>query len=282
MIWLLLTALFWAATAVVLYWYFYDWGSRWIREYNERHATTIARFLHAEGDSGAPRVKRVLIIIEIVLFAIGLGISRHPLFGLWALGLGLFAIHYYGDFLKARAAERFDDQMVDIAFACRNSLKAGMSLQQTMQLIATDFQPPASEQFRMATREIQVGASIEEALHHLVERVPNRDLKMMVDSIEILRQTGGNMVETFEGVADTLKNRKRVEGKIKTLTAQGRYQTLMLCAMPFVMLLILYFMNRSYVQILFSTFLGWCVLSLVVMLVATGWVVIKKITTIEV
>jgi tight adherence protein B len=131
-------------------------------------------------------------------------------------------------------------------------------------------------------REIQVGASIEEALHHLVERVPNADLKMMVGSVEILRQTGGNMVETFEGVAETLKNRKKVEGKIKTLTAQGRYQTLMLCAMPFVMLLILYVMNRDYVQPLFTTFLGWLILSVVVLLVVTGYVIINKITHIEV
>ena len=283
MIWLLLAVLFWAATAVALYWFFYERGSQWLRGFNERHSTTIARYLLNEREeTGGPRVRRVLWALEAALFVIGLAISRHPLFGLWALGLGLFGIRYYGEYLKTRATERFDDQMVDIAFAFRNSLKAGMSLQQTMQMIATDFQPPASEQFRMATREIQVGASIEEALHHLVERVPNRDLKMMVGSIEILRQTGGNMVETFEGVAETLKNRKRVEGKIKTLTAQGRYQTIMLCAMPFVMLLILYFMNRSYVEILFSTFLGWCVLSLAVMLVATGWVVIRKITTIEV
>lgn len=283
MTWLLVAALFWALTAVALYWFFYERGSQWLLDFNERHSITIARFLlHEREDTGGPRVRRVLVAIEITLFAVGLAVSRHPLFGLWALGLGLFGIRYFGEFLKTRATERFDDQMVDIAFAFRNSLKAGMSLQQTMQMISTDFQPPASEQFRMATREIQVGASIEEALHHLVERVPNRDLKMMVGSIEILRQTGGNMVETFEGVAETLKNRKRVEGKIKTLTAQGRYQTIMLCAMPFVMLLILYFMNRSYVEILFSTFLGWCVLSLVVLLVATGWVVIRKITTIEV
>jgi tight adherence protein B len=281
--WLFVAALFWAATAVALYWFFYETGSRWLNDFNDRHALTIARFLLTEREEvGAPRVRRVLIWIEIALFVIGLLVSRHPLFGLWAVGLGLFGIRYFGEILKQRATDRFDDQMVDVAFAFRNSLKAGMTLPQTMVMIATDFQPPASEQFRMATLETEVGASIEEALHHLVERVPNRDLKMMVDSIEILRQTGGNMVETFEGVAETLKNRKRVEGKIKTLTAQGRYQTIMLCAMPFVMLLILYFMNRSYVEILFSTFLGWCVLSLAVMLVATGWVVIRKITTIEV
>jgi tight adherence protein B len=281
--WLIIAALFWAATAVALYWFFYERGSLWLNDFNDRHAVTMARFLLNEREElGAPRVRRALLWIEISLFVIGLLISRHPLFGLWAVGLGLFGIHYFGEFLKQRATDRFDDQMVDVAFAFRNSLKAGMSLVDTMEMIAADFQPPASDQFRMAARQVQVGATIEEALRRLVERVPNRDLKMMVDSIEILRQTGGNMVETFEGVAETLKNRKRVEGKIKTLTAQGRYQTIMLCAMPFVMLLILYFMNRTYVEILFSTFLGWCVLSLVVMLVATGWVVIRKITTIEV
>jgi tight adherence protein B len=282
-LWLGITLLLWAATAVVAYWFFYTPASAWLDEFNERHAATIGPFIFdAPPAEAAVRTKPILYGVEAASFLIGLLISAHPLFGFWALGMGLFGIRYFGMYLRQRAADRFDDQLVDVAMAFRNSLKAGLSLPQTMQMIATDFTPPASDQFRMAVREIQVGASIEEALHHLVERVPNADLRMMVGSVEILRQTGGNMVETFEGVAETLKNRKKVEGKIKTLTAQGRYQTLMLCAMPFVMLLILYVMNRDYVQPLFTTFLGWLILSVVVLLVVTGYVIINKITHIEV
>jgi len=283
MLWLGITLLLWAATAMVAYWFFFTPASQWLDNFNEHHASVIGPFFNDPPiEVATAKTKRALYMVEAGAFAVGLLVSQHPLFGFWALGLTLIGIRYFGKFLRQRAAERFDDQLVDVAMAFRNSLKAGLTLPQTMQMIATDFTPPASDQFRMCVREIQVGASIEEALQHLVERVPNADLRMMVGSVEILRQTGGNMVETFEGVAETLKNRKKVEGKIKTLTAQGRYQTLMLCAMPFVMLLILYAMNREYVRPLFSTFLGWLLLSLVVLLVVTGYIIINKITHIEV
>lgn len=283
MTYLVLALFFWAATAVAAYWWFYQPGSAWLDRFNQTQAAVIGPHLSSEVKAVAiAKTKRTLYIVEGILFVVALLVSEHPLFGFWAVGIGLFLIRYFGKWVQERAASQFDDQLVDVAFAFRNSLKAGLSLNQTMQLISTDFRPPASDQFRMVVREIQVGASIEEALHHLVERVPNNDLKMMVDSIDILRQTGGNMVETFEGVAETLKNRKKVEGKIKSLTAQGRFQTIMLCAMPFVMLLILYFLNREYVQPFFSTFLGWLLLSVVVLLVVTGWVIINKLIAIEV
>jgi tight adherence protein B len=157
-----------------------------------------------------------------------------------------------------------------------------MTLQQAMGLVATEFQPPASEQFQIALREVQLGASVEEALRHIEERMPNADLKIIVNAVEILRQTGGNMIETFENVTETLKNRKRVEGKIKSLTAQGRMGAIILCAMPFVMALMLYFLNRSYIEPLFTTLLGNIILTIVLLLVSTGWVVIQKIISIEV
>lgn len=283
MTWLLITMFLWAVTAMVAYWFFFTPVSTWLDKFLERHAAVIGPFFFdPPAEAATARTKRALYIVEVILFGVGLLVSRHPLFGAWAAGMGLFGIRYYGHYLRRRAADRFDDQLVDVAMAFRNSLKAGLSIPQTMQMIASDFAPPAADQFRMAVREIQVGASIEESLRHLVERVPNADLRMMVGSIEVLRQTGGNMVETFEGVAETIKNRKKVEGKIKSLTAQGKFQTILLCAMPFVMLLILYVMNREYVTPLFTSFLGWLILSVVVLLVVTGYVIIDKITSIEV
>ena len=208
--------------------------------------------------------------------------AGHVFFGFWGVGFALFAIQYVAKLLHMREIEKFDSQMLDITYAFKNSLKAGMTLQQAMQLIANEFSAPASEEFKVALREIHLGASIEETLSHLQERMPNSELNIMVNAIEILRQTGGNMVETFETLAETLKNRKRVEGKIKTLTAQGRMQGIILCVMPFAMLFILYFLNRDYVTPLLSTALGWVILTVVVMLVSLGWFLITKVIAIEV
>lgn len=267
----------WFALAIL------PWALEWIRGYNKRYAVRLAHFFRDEKNVADPaRIRRFLVLGEVGGFVGGTVLSMNPIFGLWGLGFAIFAVQYVAKLLEMRDLEKFDGQMLDVVQTMKNSLKAGMTLQQAMQMIATEFQEPAREQFSVALREIQIGASIEEALHHLEERVPNSELKMMVNAIEILRQTGGNMVETFDTLAETLKNRKRVEGKIKSLTAQGRIQAIILCAMPFVMALILYFLSREYIQPLFNTILGWVILTIVLMLVSTGWVIIKKVITIEV
>jgi len=165
MIYLSVTMLLWAATAVAAYWWFYEPAREWLNGFNDAQAAIIGPQVSREiRDVAVAKTRRVLLWIEAGVFILALLISAHPLFGFWALGLGLFLIRYFGKYAQERSASRFDDQLVDVAFAFRNSLKAGLSLQQTMQMIAADFRPPASDQFRMAIREIQVGASIEEAV----------------------------------------------------------------------------------------------------------------------
>lgn len=277
------TIFLWAATAFFVGMFLLEPGWNWLQSYNLRQAEKLSHHFRENGKPRDPvRLRRILLGIEIAAFIVGTLLALNPFFGLWGLGFAIFGMRYVARLLDMRELEKFDSQMIDIIYTMRNSLKAGMTLQQAMQMITTEFAPPASEQFRIVLREMQLGASIEEALNHLQERVPNGELKMMVNAIEILRQTGGNMVETFESLAETLKNRKRVEGKIKSLTAQGRIQAIMLCAMPFVMSLILYFLSRDFIAPLFNTVLGWVILTVVVMLVSTGWIIIQKVIAIEV
>jgi tight adherence protein B len=279
------TAIFlWFLTGLVFALFFLEPVRNWFRNYNTRYGERYARYFRRE--DGKPRdavqMRKTLITFEIGAFIVGTLLFRNPIFGFWALGFTLFGIFYFGKLLQRREHEKFDEQMVDITYAMKNSLKAGMTLQQAMGLVATEFQPPANEQFQIALREVQLGASVEDALKHIEERLPNPDMKIIVNAVEILRQTGGNMIETFENVTETLKNRKRVEGKIKSMTAQGRMGAIILCAMPFVMALMLYFLNRAYVEPLFTTLLGNIILTIVLLLVSTGWIVIQKIITIEV
>lgn len=275
--------LFWFVTAVVSVLFFLEPGLAWIKNFNVSQADKLSKHFRGPDRKKNPqKVRKVLMWIEVGSLIVGTLISFNPIIGLWAVGFALFGINYFAKLLDIREAEKFDDQMVDVAYAFKNSLRAGMSLQQAMQLIVGEFPDPAAEEFEKALREMQLGAAIEEALHHLEDRLPNKDLSIMVNSIEILRQSGGNMVETFENLAETLKQRKKVEGKIRALTAQGRIQAIILCVMPFAMALILYFVNREYIQPLFSTLLGWVILSLVLALCSTGWLLIKKLITIEV
>ena len=280
---LIIALLLWFITGVVFAIFFLEPARRWLRDFNQRYAERYATHFREEGKPpNVERMRRIIGWFQIGSFVVGTLLFMNPVFGLWALGFTFFSLFYFGKLLQRRELEKFDDQMVDITYTLKNGLKAGMTLQQSMQLVATEFKPPASEQFRIALREVQLGASVEEAMRHLEERVPNPDMKIIVNAVEILRQTGGNMIETFESVTETLKNRKRVEGKIKSLTAQGKMGAIILCAMPFVMALLLYFLSREYIEPLFTTLLGNIILTIVLLLVSTGWVMIQKIITIEV
>jgi tight adherence protein B len=289
MAYLVLAELLFFATGAIVVIFFFDSWVKWIVDFNTRYAETYAKYLRKDGKPRDPaQVRKLLVWSEIGAFVIGVfpydanPLHVDPLLGLWGVGAVLFGIFYFAKLLLQRERQMFDDQMVDITYAMKNALKAGMTLQQSMQMIATEFKAPASDQFRIAIREVQLGASVEEALRHLEERLNNADLKIIVNAVEILRQTGGNMIETFENVTETLKNRKRVEGKIKSLTAQGRMGAIILCAMPFVMALLLYFLSPDYIRPLFNTILGKLLLTIVLLLVSTGWFLIQKIITIEV
>jgi len=280
---LLLAGALWFVFGAVIYLYFGPQLMAWVKSFNlkygERHSH---HFRKGSAPTDPARRAKMFLWAEIGALVFGYLLFKNIIFALWAIGFVFFAIYYTDRLLHMRELEKFDDQLIDVTYAMKNSLKAGMTLQQAMQLIATEFASPAAEQFRIGLREVQLGASVEEALRRIEERMPNPDMKILVNAVEILRQTGGNMIETFENITDTLKNRKRVEGKIKTLTAQGRMQAVILCAMPFAMLLMLYFLNREYVEPLFTKPLGVVILTVVLLLVSTGWIVIKKIITIEV
>jgi Flp pilus assembly protein TadB len=284
MVLFLIAVLLWFITGLIVTHYFGSSISGLIRKFNKRYAAEYAQAFRKRGAPANPeRMGRILFWVEMgSCFFAFLLLFVYPFFALWTIGAMLFGIAYIAKLLRMLEIEKFDDQMIDVTYAMKNSLKAGMTLQQAMAMVASEFQPPAAEQFGIAVREVQLGATVEESLRHIEERVPNLELKAIVTAVEILRQTGGNMIETFELIVETLKNRKRVEGKIKALTAQGRMSALILCSMPFFMALMLYFLNRPYIEPLFATKLGNLILTIVLLLVSTGWVLIKKLISIEV
>jgi tight adherence protein B len=130
--------------------------------------------------------------------------------------------------------------------------------------------------------ELRLGRLIDDALRELAVRLELPDLEIAVHSIVTLRETGGNLSDTFMTVARTIVERKKVEGKIQSLTAQGVYQGAALCAMPFVFGAVFYFMDPAYMAPMFSTALGWAVWIVITILDALGMWMILKIVKIDV
>lgn len=176
----------------------------------------------------------------------------------------------------------FVDQMVDALTIMANGVKSGSNPQQAMQRVVEIMGNPVSSEFGQVITQTQFGQSFEEALTDLGERIPRPDVQMFVTAINILKETGGNMSETFETIVSTIRERQKLEKKISAMTAQGVMQGIIVTSIPFILMGVFYMIDPAYVTPMFSTSLGLVLLVAMLGLQIIGGVMIKKIVTIKV
>jgi len=196
--------------------------------------------------------------------------------------LGYFLPRAFVMYLRYKRLGTIDDQLVDALLLMSNALKAGLSLQQAMELVVREMKPPISDEFGRVVKEIHLGMLTDDALRHLRQRVPLEDIRLAVDSILTLRETGGNLSETFEVISKTIVERKKVQGKIKTLTAQGMAQGVLICMMPPGLILLFSLMDENYMKPMFNTPIGWAMLAVVFLLDAVGLYMMFKLVQVDV
>ncbi len=226
----------------------------------------------------ATRVVTLSIFIPMLLF---MALGAWPI-GLLAAVVGGAGPYGWARYRRHVYRQAMDNQLVDVLLLMANSLKAGLSLQQAIDLAASESRKPIVSEFEIVRKEIQLGQSVDHALTGMSERVGLPDLEIAVHSIVTLRETGGNLSETFMTVAQTIVERKKVEGKISALTAQGVYQGLSMCAMPLLLGGIFYLLDPNYMQLMLTTAIGWSLWVLVFILDALGMWMIVKIVRIDV
>jgi tight adherence protein B len=217
---------------------------------------------------------------RIISYTVGGGIVMGLLLGDGILGrvvamtlLGLAG--YFGPwgvvlYQRYRRLDAIDGQLVDTLILMSNGLKAGLSLQQSLELVAHEMKPPISDEFGRIVKEIHLGRLTDDALRRFRERVPLEDVNIAVEAILTLRETGGNLSETFEVIAHTIMERKKVQGKIKSLTAQGMSQGILICLMPPAMMLLFSILDASYMRPFFTTALGWMMMTAMFVLDGMG------------
>jgi len=127
-----------------------------------------------------------------------------------------------------------------------------------------------------------MGKTLDDALSAMGDRLPSLDLAIVVNAVLILRETGGNLSETFDTIVYTITEREKVKDKIRTLTAQGKAQGVILISMPFVMAYLMNLVNPEYMEPLFTTLLGWLLLLFMCLMLLAGGLLIRKIITIDV
>ena len=184
--------------------------------------------------------------------------------------------------LRTKRLLAFNTQLVDALVAMSNALRAGFSIQQAFESIVKEGKKPIAQEFSVFLQQMRIGVRFEDALRNLDERVGSEDLTLMIRAVEIARQTGGNLTETFDRIAETIRERTRIEGRIRALTAMGRLQGIVVGLIPIFLLLVLTLMDPKMMMNFYGSTTGVMLLGLMVLLEAIGFLVIKKIVNIRV
>lgn len=173
-------------------------------------------------------------------------------------------------------------QMVDGMTIMANGTKAGNPPSVAMGRVVENIKGPLSQEFNLVKNKETLGMSFEEALVEMAERVPEPDVQMFVMAVNILKETGGKIDQTFETINNTIRERQKLEKKISAMTAQGVTQGIMISVIPFFMLAFFWFSDPKFIEPMFNTTMGLMMLCGMFGLQVMGGLMIKKIVTIKV
>lgn len=162
-----------------------------------------------------------------------------------------------------------------------NSMKAGQSVTQSLSAVTDNAGPPVSDEFMLARREIELGASIDSALSNMVKRIGSNDLRLMVMVITIQHSVGGDLPAVLITLADTMKQRSELRAEVLAATAQSRASALIITLLPIAAALLLYFIVPDYFRPIFLNPIGWVILALAVFLLFVGNLFIRRLTRVE-
>lgn len=188
----------------------------------------------------------------------------------------------YAKWLNDRYVRKFNDQLTDALGTMSNAMRAGFSINQAFESVVEAGIHPISDEFALLLQQLRVGMSFDDALASLDRRIGSDDLTLVVTSIDIARRTGGNLTEIFDTISDTIRARMRIERRVRTLTAQGRMQGLVVSLMPLFLAVAMTVMKPGLMIPFLMSLKGVACMSVATLLVVVGWLLIRKITKIDV
>lgn len=204
------------------------------------------------------------------------------IFGAVATVAGWKAPKPFVDWYYRRRVKTFVLQMVDSLSLMSNGLKSGLSIVQSLSLVTQEMPDPIKQEFNEVLRQNKIGVPLEEAFTSLGNRIRSDDVEMFVTSINILKETGGNLAETFDTIVGTIRERIKIENKIDAMTTQGFYQGVFIMAIPPILGTVFYTSDPVFMRPLFTTPMGWAIVMAIFLLEAVGFFVIMKIIKIDV
>lgn len=230
--------------------------------------------------------KQVLQLYYILPPAFGIAawaFSKSPIIALVSAAVGLM---FPSIILKIRDRKRrakFQDQVLDAIMLLSSSLKGGLSLLQAFEVLAEEMPAPMAQEIGLVIRENKMGLTLEQSLRNLNKRMNNmEELSLVVNSILVARETGGDLTKVFSRLATTIRDNRKLKDSIKTLTLQGRLQGIIMSILPFVFIWWVITFNRQHFEIMFTTEIGKTLVVVAAVLQVIGVILIKKFSTIKI
>ncbi|MBZ0295885.1 MAG: type II secretion system F family protein [Anaerolineae bacterium] len=197
--------------------------------------------------------------------------------------VGLFAPRLYVARATSKRLHEFEQQLPDTLGMWVNALRAGYSVLQAMEAISRDAPDPTSVEFKRVVQEASLGIDLNDALQHLLDRVESEDLDLVITAVNIQREVGGNLAEILEIISHTIRERIKLKGEIRVLTAQGRITGYLISFLPIILALFLYTINPTYMGHLFENrTCGWPLLGIGLTLIGIGATMVQKIVQIDI
>jgi tight adherence protein B len=237
----------------------------------------------AEIDITVARLLTYCGITGVVLYMLGLLTAGGPVMSLVLLPMGFLLPIMVVSWKRTRRSTKLSEQLPDALDMMGRSLRAGHALSSSFKMVASELPPPISLEFARAFEEQNLGLPFERAIAQMVKRCPtNRDLKIFAVSVIVQKETGGNLVEIIEKIAETVRQRYRFFGKLDTLTAEGRMSSYILGALPILTGLFIGFTNPPYVMLLFTTHMGNMIFGFAVVSWIIGFVTMRRMAKVSI
>jgi len=198
--------------------------------------------------------------------------------------IGLVIPRFYVKRQQTVRLNKFNDQLSDMLNLMVNGLRAGYSTMQALEAVSRELPAPICDEFRRVVQEMQIGIPMEKALDNLLRRIPSEDLDFVVTAINVQREVGGNLSEILDTISFTIRERVRIKGEIRVMTAQVRTSATVLSLIPVFLTVALWFVSPEYISSFFDRgpLCGWLAVVTIVGMIVAGYLVMMKIADIEV
>lgn len=184
--------------------------------------------------------------------------------------------------IKKKRMKKLNFQLPEALSIISNGLRAGFSFTQAMSVAANELESPIRDEFMRVIRDNSIVKTMDEALVDFSERTDDEDIDMFITALIIQRKVGGNLTEVLDTIAATIRDRMRIRGEIKTLTAQGRISAMIISALPFFVALMIFILNKDYILELFRNPIGIAMVVIAILMQIVGIFIIMRMANIEI